>query len=316
MAESTNESDSNEKMSTTDELDSHWTDEDDSESGSESDEEDEDEFSISGTAEGAKERAKKMRKRSSRRKRTLQSDTETRNLLDDVGDDEDIMDLEESKENSKDCGRPASPVSMAGALSGGDERVVDFFRKSRLDTKTLSKVWALADVNADGFLNHAEFILAMHLIVLHGRLPVPSRVPSPVRPCATPPRFLYPLGAELQNSTASSTLSSAADNASTSRGSDPSQPPASTARPPFHQHSQPPNPNGRLMPMSTLSADVAANKQQSLSDDHLHVHTQQREVIVTDFSDAPPVLVDNRPTPLNGGQKSARHRRVPPVSPS
>lgn len=58
-------------------------------------------------------------------------------------------------------------VSMSGAVSGGDERVVDFFRKSRLDTKTLSKVWALADVNADGFLNHAEFILAMHLIVLH-----------------------------------------------------------------------------------------------------------------------------------------------------
>lgn len=100
---------------------------------------------------------------------------------------------------------------------------------------------------------------------------MPSRVPSPVRPCATPPRFLYPLGAELQNSTASSTLSSAADNASTSRGSDPSQPPLSTTRPSFHQHSQPPNPNGRLMPMSTLSADVSGNKQQSLSGEFLKV---------------------------------------------
>ncbi|KAI6189305.1 hypothetical protein M3Y99_01946700 [Aphelenchoides fujianensis] len=206
MAESTNESDSNEK-----------TDEDDSESGSESDEENEDEFSISGTAEGAKERAKKMRKRSSRRKRTLQSDTETRNLLDDVGDDEDIMDLEESKENSKIGGHlpPSSciprleprffemseeqinyytqcflhlqrktgePVSTAGAVNGGDERVVDFFRKSRLDTKTLSKVWALADVNADGFLNHAEFILAMHLIVLHVKARPPARPVASAQP--------------------------------------------------------------------------------------------------------------------------------------
>lgn len=39
--------------------------------------------------------------------------------------------------------------------------------KSRLDNTTLSRIWALSDVNEDGFLNHGEFITAMHLIVLH-----------------------------------------------------------------------------------------------------------------------------------------------------
>ncbi|KAI6187022.1 hypothetical protein M3Y98_00196900 [Aphelenchoides besseyi] len=345
MADSTNsgESDSGEKMSTTD---SHNWSEEDSDSGSESDdEENDDEFSITDTRDEAKMR----RKRSSRRKRTHQSDTETRNLLDDIGGEEEFLDLEESKENSKidvrffemseeqlvdyytKCflylqRKTVGQPTISGAVNGADERVVEFFRKSRLDTKTLSKIWSLADVNEDGFLNHAEFLLAMHLIVLHvkGRVPVPSRIPSPVRPCLTPTRLpQYPFGVELQNSTASSTLSSAADNASTSRGSDPTQ-----ANLHFHQHSQPPNlqtVNSRLMPTSTLSADESNHKQQSLSDDHLHVHTKnQRDVVVTDFSDAPPVLVDNCPTALNVSTSSAgfsllnslANRGPPPLPPT
>lgn len=51
-------------------------------------------------------------------------------------------------------------------MSGADGGVVAFFKKSRLDTETLSRIWALSDVNEDGFLNLNEFIMAMHLIVL------------------------------------------------------------------------------------------------------------------------------------------------------
>lgn len=56
---------------------------------------------------------------------------------------------------------------MNGALNGADGRIVEFFRKSQLDNQTLSRIWALADVNEDGFLNLSEFVVAMHLILLH-----------------------------------------------------------------------------------------------------------------------------------------------------
>lgn len=56
---------------------------------------------------------------------------------------------------------------MSGALNGADSKIVDFFQKSQLDNHTLSRIWALADVNEDGFLNHFEFVVAMHLIILH-----------------------------------------------------------------------------------------------------------------------------------------------------
>lgn len=55
---------------------------------------------------------------------------------------------------------------MTGAVSGADSGVVEFFKKSRLDTETLSRIWSLSDVNEDGFLNLSEFLMAMHLIVL------------------------------------------------------------------------------------------------------------------------------------------------------
>lgn len=56
---------------------------------------------------------------------------------------------------------------LDGAVHGADEHVVEFFKKSDLDTDTLSKIWALSDVNEDGYLDHAEFSTAMHLIVLN-----------------------------------------------------------------------------------------------------------------------------------------------------
>lgn len=58
-------------------------------------------------------------------------------------------------------------MDMKGAVHGANEKVVDFFKKSNLGTETLSRIWALSDVNEDGFLDLAEFSAAMHLIVLN-----------------------------------------------------------------------------------------------------------------------------------------------------
>lgn len=54
-----------------------------------------------------------------------------------------------------------------GAVHGVNDHVVEFFKKSGLDRERLSKIWALSDVNEDGFLDLNEFSTAMHLIVLH-----------------------------------------------------------------------------------------------------------------------------------------------------
>uniref|UniRef100_A0A915HE18 Uncharacterized protein n=1 Tax=Romanomermis culicivorax TaxID=13658 RepID=A0A915HE18_ROMCU len=77
-----------------------------------------------------------------------------------------------------------------GALKGTDPRVQEFFRKSKLDQSQLSKIWSLADVNTDGYLNLHEFIVAMHLIVRYvkGKCEIPDELPTKFRPPVTPPR--------------------------------------------------------------------------------------------------------------------------------
>uniref|UniRef100_A0A1I7RSD6 RalBP1-associated Eps domain-containing protein 2 n=1 Tax=Bursaphelenchus xylophilus TaxID=6326 RepID=A0A1I7RSD6_BURXY len=286
------DSDDADKASTADES-RKWSEDENSDSLTESDEED---ISASTTTETDSAEARR-RAKLAKRVRQHQSDTETRNLLDDIGDGEDdIIDLEESKgANSLDLRffdmsdeqldyytncflylqrKTQGQATMGGAVSGAEDLVVEFFRKSKLDTHTLSKVWALADVNEDGFLNHSEFVIAMHMIVLHvkGSVPIPSRLPSPVRPCPTPVRHKF---YEFHNSTASSTLTTSGgysqENASTSKALD----------------------------TSNFQSNEGQKHQHSLSDDHIHSYIQQHEVRVTDFSDAPPVLVDNRPQPLN-----------------
>jgi hypothetical protein len=119
-------------------------------------------------------------------------------------------------------------------------------------------------------------MLAMHLIVLNvkGNVPIPSRLPSPVRPCITPNRLLQPVAADLQNSTASSTLSSTADNTSTSRGSEPQQVPYFNS----NNTSQYTNaPSTHHLQAAYVASEETSQKHHSLSDDHLHVH-MQREV--------------------------------------
>lgn len=58
----------------------------------------------------------------------------------------------------------------SGALLGAEEEVIRFFRKSNLDQASLSQIWALADVNKDGYLNCDEFSIAFHLIVIHTKV--------------------------------------------------------------------------------------------------------------------------------------------------
>ncbi|CAK5027233.1 unnamed protein product [Meloidogyne enterolobii] len=149
------------------------------------------------------------------KKLNLQSDTETRNLLDDVGEDFDedynlnlqeseieldprMFDLSEEQLNYyTNCflylmQKTQGSASMNGAIQGVDRIVLDFFRKSRLDNLSLSKIWSLSDVNEDGFLNLSEFIIAMHLIVLHVKcnVSIPAELPQPIRLSNTPTRTL------------------------------------------------------------------------------------------------------------------------------
>ncbi|KAI6190530.1 hypothetical protein M3Y97_00128000 [Aphelenchoides bicaudatus] len=342
---SADESNSAEKMSTTD-----WTDEDESkdeldlkangtaedyeesetDSQSESDGDTDQERHSSNTPNGHHRMRKKGRRRRAGKRKRLT--WKRGKLLDDI--DEDYAYLDEAKENSQIDPRlfdmseeqidyytkcflhlqrkTQGSGSIGGAVNGGDDRVVEFFRKSQLDTQTLSRIWSLADINEDGFLNHSEFLLAMHLIVLNvkGNVPIPSQLPSPARPCITPTRLLQPIGNELQNSTASSTLSSTADNASTSRGSEVQ---TTTQQAPvqhyhhFQQHKLPgtqAKQAAHLLQATNSYAENSSPKHHSLSDDHLHINFQ-RDAIISNFSDAPPLLVDSRPTALNATTSSA-----------
>lgn len=81
-------------------------------------------------------------------------------------------------------------ADLCGALCGADQRIVAFFKRSSLDMSSLSKIWSLADVNEDGWLDLNEFSIAMHLVVLKvkGEVPIPDVLPGFARPPLTEPR--------------------------------------------------------------------------------------------------------------------------------
>ncbi len=62
--------------------------------------------------------------------------------------------------------------------------------KSRLDFDRLGKIWGLADIDNDGFLDVDEFCVAMHLCheAMSGK-PVPDKLP----PALVPPSKRQPL---------------------------------------------------------------------------------------------------------------------------
>lgn len=83
-------------------------------------------------------------------------------------------------------------TDLEGAIEGKHPVVRNFFRKSEMSNEELGKVWHLADVNQDGFLNAEEFCTAMHLIVMRvkGDIEVPDELPDHLKPRFTPPRNL------------------------------------------------------------------------------------------------------------------------------
>ncbi|KAL3082980.1 hypothetical protein niasHS_010782 [Heterodera schachtii] len=269
QASTADEVESSSRRSSTDNLggDSDYGDD----SVSDTDSDDENEKSKSSTL---RERMKYTDSKIHDGKTNTQSDTETKNLLDDMCEemDDDLSILYEMNCRSKQNGsseldsklfelsdeqlnyytncflflmqKTQGSFSLQGALQGNDRTILDFFRKSSLDDSILSKIWSLSDVNEDGFLNLAEFILAMHLVVLHtkGSVPIPSRLPSSVLPPTTPTRTL-----------------------------------------------------------SVGQQQTVNSKQHSLSDDHLN---SQRPMAIAKFSDVPPLLVDGHPTALNAAASS------------
>ncbi|CDW56867.1 EF-hand 4 domain containing protein [Trichuris trichiura] len=86
-------------------------------------------------------------------------------------------------------------ADLQSAVRGQDPGVFEFFLKSQLPRDELGKVWKLADVNEDGYLNLDEFCVAMHLIVrrVKGHFPIPSSLPASMVPARTPPRNVTPL---------------------------------------------------------------------------------------------------------------------------
>lgn len=64
-----------------------------------------------------------------------------------------------------------------GNVTGPVARV--FFEKSRIPVEELRHVWKLCDVTKDGALSEAEFMAAMHLVVLRrNNIPLPLRLPK------------------------------------------------------------------------------------------------------------------------------------------
>ncbi|XP_050318979.1 ralBP1-associated Eps domain-containing protein 1 isoform X1 [Bactrocera neohumeralis] len=58
-----------------------------------------------------------------------------------------------------------------------------FFEKSRIPVEELKHIWQLCDVSRDGALSLAEFIAAMHLVVLRrNNIPLPAILPSCLHP--------------------------------------------------------------------------------------------------------------------------------------
>ncbi|GMS81068.1 hypothetical protein PENTCL1PPCAC_3243, partial [Pristionchus entomophagus] len=165
-------------------------------------------------------------------------------------------------------------IDYESAVWGGDTNVVHFFRKSQLENEVLSRVWAMADVNADGWLDLAEFSVAMHLIVLHvkGGLEVPECLPTHLRPPLTCPRSPppTPTWSHFDESSSSSTATV------------------------VHSH----NPSS-----SVVSASFhAPPPPHSQSAEALHLQQKIETPVPLHFSDVPPLLVDGRPTAIRTSQ--------------
>lgn len=64
------------------------------------------------------------------------------------------------------------------------KEAVDLFLKSKLDREQLRHIWNLSDIDCDRRLDHAEFCVAMHLVVgaANRNIPVPQKLPENLVP--------------------------------------------------------------------------------------------------------------------------------------
>ncbi|KAL5010841.1 hypothetical protein ScPMuIL_013146 [Solemya velum] len=73
---------------------------------------------------------------------------------------------------------------LSGVIVGSVAK--EFFEKSKLPLKELSKIWQLSDLNRDGALSVEEFCIAMHLVVLRRYdIELPDHLPFSLMPYAT-----------------------------------------------------------------------------------------------------------------------------------
>uniref|UniRef100_A0A1I8B7P7 EF-hand domain-containing protein n=1 Tax=Meloidogyne hapla TaxID=6305 RepID=A0A1I8B7P7_MELHA len=282
------------------------------------------------------------------KKINFQNDTETRNLLDDVGEDFDedynlnlqeseieldprMFDLSEEQLNYyTNCflylmQKTRGTASMNGAIQGVDRIVLDFFRKSRLDDLTLSKIWSLSDVNEDGFLNLNEFVTAMHLVVLHVKcnVSIPAELPHSARPPSTPNRTIIRFedgifGAfpESRPNSAINSFKKIIPECISSSSGDSQQMTKSLLNPNEKQEFS--NTFGGNNLIKKFATDISTStKQHSFSDDHLYSSTATRhDESIAKFSDVPPLLVDGHPLALNAISTSKIVPGLPQLLPS
>ncbi|KAK0410946.1 hypothetical protein QR680_005404 [Steinernema hermaphroditum] len=190
-------------------------------------------------------------------------------------------------------------ATISGAVNGADDRVVEFFKKSYLDSEQLSRIWMLSDVNEDGWLNLEEFSMAMHLVVLHvkGRNPIPSELPARCRPPLTPVR-----GILMHVPTHSANANGTHASLWTSTASDPCAEVSSTTPKSATMYTSAKQ-SWKLFDFDKTDSG-APYKNYSFSDEQLHLQDQPPttsapyKAPVAQFSDVPPILVDSRPTPV------------------
>ncbi|EFO26740.1 hypothetical protein LOAG_01740 [Loa loa] len=248
------------------------------------------------------------------------SDTETKNLLEDVIEDEEESDLEDSKTLSSDMGRTSKPIQdktssesladslygmseeqkayytkcfnhlmkktagysdISGAVCGANEHVVEFFKRSGLDREKLSKIWSLSDVNEDGYLDLNEFSAAMHLIVLHIKGHIP--IPDVIPFEISPP--IMPRRDVLQQTAEDGNRRQRTETRAANIMQDWKQ---------FDYDDA----------VTRVTLGHYPQQYHSFSDEHLHVQPENQDSPerLSTFSDVPPLLVDVRPTAVKATQ--------------
>uniref|UniRef100_A0A1I7XIM0 EF-hand domain-containing protein n=1 Tax=Heterorhabditis bacteriophora TaxID=37862 RepID=A0A1I7XIM0_HETBA len=140
------------------------------------------------------------------------------------------------------------------------------------------RIWSLSDVNEDGWLDINEFSIAMHLIVLRvkGEVPIPCNLPPHIRPPYTPPRAcsqqsqLSPIVQPLTKWRTQGVISNVILYYFFARNY-------------FYFIENIVEPKGSWDQFDSVDGGLRGNNSET-------------DILLTKFSDVPPLLVDSRPT--------------------